>query len=88
MTNKGKTCKVCGNAPAIAKGMCRKCYQLEYIQIRKHRGVLEDRRSEQTKQIITDYALGNKTQVEIAEKYGVSKQWVNKAIKAAGIKKC
>lgn len=79
---------MCGEAEAFAKGMCKRCYAREYARKRNKTDVNKDLRSEKTKHIITEYVLENKTQAEIAKEHGVTRQWVYKVIKKAGIKKC
>ena len=82
----GELCKVCGEREAKKKGMCDRCYLREYRKT--HQKPKIDHRSEDTLNIIKDYAVTDGITVkQLAEKYSVSHQWVYQVLKRAGITK-
>lgn len=80
-------CCVCGKNPAETKWMCRDCYnKLNYeFKIKSKYGYSSAKESHpqtrKTLDILSEYLKGDKTQIEIAKEYGVSRQWVSYIIK-------
>ena len=75
-----QVCKYCGNHNIYAFGYCRKCYQR--FRYRDEHGISHDatlhqKSSDRTGEIIRCMQQGM-SQIDIARKFGVTKQWVSK----------
>ena len=79
-TNVGKMCKECGKREAKVKGMCKTCYARTRYREKTGHHIGEDKRSEQTLNILAEYKNGAEVK-DLAEKYDISRQRIYKLIK-------